>query len=221
MNILIFGPNGSGKGAQSSLIKSKLGIQHIEVGDLFRDQIRQKTPLGLQVQAYIDRGALVPDEITIPMMLDVLQHTDAAGWLLDGFPRNITQAKGLYESFSSNGMQIDHVVELTLDRDIARDRILGRRICTKVAHHPNNINVKAILPLESQCRVCQSPLKTRADDQDMAAIDQRHDIYYDQATGTLAAVEFLKTKPGIDYLCVDADREIDEIGEELLSLLDS
>ncbi len=219
MNILIFGPNGSGKGAQSTLIKAKLGLQHVEVGDLFREQIQNKTPLGLQVKDYIGRGDLVPDGITIPMVLNVVQNMDSRGWLLDGFPRNVNQAESLYTALHNNGIKIDYVIELTLDRVIARNRILGRRTCTNSSHHPNNTNVKEIAPLGDRCRICESLLKTRADDQDEDVINKRHDIYYDQLLGTLAAASYFKKLPDIKYISIKVDRAIGEISEELLNLL--
>ncbi len=92
MNILMFGPNGSGKGTQGELIQKAFGITHIESGVLFREHISKGTELGKQAKSYIDRGELVPDDITVPMILETLQTKGKNGWLLDGFPRNITQS---------------------------------------------------------------------------------------------------------------------------------
>ena len=93
MNILLFGPNGSGKGTQGAILQQQFNIQHIESGVIFRDNISKGTELGKRAKQYIDRGELVPDEITIPMILDRLKQPDCAqGWLLDGFPRNVNQA---------------------------------------------------------------------------------------------------------------------------------
>jgi adenylate kinase len=107
MNILIFGPNGSGKGTQGAIVKEKLGIPHIESGAIFRENIAKGTDLGKKAKEYIDRGELVPDEITIPMILNRLKQEDCKnGWLLDGFPRNPAQAKALWEALEKEGMQI-------------------------------------------------------------------------------------------------------------------
>ncbi len=95
MNILIFGPNGSGKGTQGALVKKKYDLAHIESGAIFRQHIGGGTELGKKAKAYIDKGDLVPDDITIPMVLETLQQAGSKGWLLDGFPRNIVQAKKL------------------------------------------------------------------------------------------------------------------------------
>ena len=93
MNILFFGPNGSGKGTQGAILKTKYNIPHIESGAIFRENIKGGTELGKQAKAYIDKGDLVPDDITIPMILDRLKEDDCKnGWLLDGFPRNKNQA---------------------------------------------------------------------------------------------------------------------------------
>jgi adenylate kinase len=193
MKILFFGPNGSGKGTQGAIVKEKYHIPHIETGVIFRDNISRGTDLGKQAKGYIDRGALVPDSITIPMILDRLKAGDCKnGWLLDGFPRNLTQAQELEKALKKEGINLDIVIEMVLDRQIAKNRIMGRRLCVKDNNHPNNIYIDAIKPKGDKCRVCGGDLKARSDDQDEAAIDQRHNIYYDTKTGTMAAIHFFK-----------------------------
>ena len=124
MNILIFGPNGSGKGTQGALLMEKYGIAHIESGAIFRKHIGGGTELGMKAKAYIDKGELVPDDITIPMVLDILKNQGDQGWLLDGFPRNMEQARKLDEALKAEGMKLDYVVEILLPRSTARDRII-------------------------------------------------------------------------------------------------
>ncbi len=193
MKILFFGPNGSGKGTQGAIVKGKFGIPHIETGVIFRENISKGTDLGKEAKGYIDRGELVPDKITIPMILDRLKADDCAkGWLLDGFPRNLTQAEELDKALKKEGITLDIVIEMILDRQIAKDRIMGRRLCVNDNNHPNNIFIDAIKPNGDKCRVCGGDLKTRSDDQDAAAIDQRHNIYYDEKTGTMAGVNYFK-----------------------------
>jgi len=193
MNVLFFGPNGSGKGTQGAIVKDKFKIPHIETGVIFRDNISRGTDLGKKAKAYIDRGELVPDSITIPMILARLKENDCKkGWLLDGFPRNLTQAQELDKALKHAGIQLDIVIEMVLDRDIAKKRIMGRRLCVNDNNHPNNIYIDAIKPNGNQCRVCKGDLKTRSDDQDEAAIDKRHNIYYDPKTGTMAAINYYK-----------------------------
>ena len=139
MNLLIFGPNGSGKGTQGALLMEKYGVAHIESGAVFRQHVGQGTELGKKAKEYMDRGELVPDSITIPMVLETLKTKGADGWLLDGFPRNIAQAEQLHKAMQEQGMKLDYVVEIDLPRNIARDRIMGRRVCKNDGNHPNNI----------------------------------------------------------------------------------
>ncbi|MBS3780713.1 MAG: adenylate kinase [Desulfovermiculus sp.] len=222
MNCLIFGPNGSGKGTQGSLVKDKLNIAHIESGAIFREHINQGTDLGKKAKEYIDKGELVPDDITIPMVLETLKDKGKNGWLLDGFPRNIVQAKKLWEALQEAGMSLDYVIEITLDRQVAKNRIMGRRLCVNDPNHPNNVFIDAIKPDGDKCRVCGGELKTRSDDQDEAAIDKRHDIYYDTENGTLAAAYFFKdlAKQGkTKYIELDGSGDIQSIKQKLADQL--
>ena len=225
MKILFFGPNGSGKGTQGAIVKEKFGIPHIETGVIFRDNISRGTALGNEAKGYIDRGELVPDSITIPMILDRLKQDDCKnGWLLDGFPRNLTQAQELDKALKQEGIDLDIVIEMILDRQIAKNRIMGRRLCVNDNNHPNNIYIDAIKPDGDKCRICGGELKTRSDDQDEGAIDKRHGIYYDTETGTMAAVNFFKdlsAKNGSVPKIIDLDGSpgVKEVSAELLAKL--
>ncbi len=225
MNILFFGPNGSGKGTQGAIVKDKFGIPHIETGVIFRDNISRGTALGREAKGYIDRGELVPDSITIPMILDRLKQPDCKkGWLLDGFPRNLAQAQELDKALSKESIGIDDVIEIVLDRQIAKNRIMGRRLCVNDNNHPNNIYIDAIKPNGNKCRVCGGDLKTRSDDQDESAIDKRHNIYYDPKTGTMAAIHYFKNlsaeKKGVPRIIeLDGRPGVKEVSAELLRKL--
>ncbi len=224
MNILFFGPNGSGKGTQGAILKDKYNLPHIESGAIFRENIKGGTELGKKAKAYIDRGDLVPDEITIPMILDRLQQDDCRdGWLLDGFPRNKIQAEKLDESLKKASMKLDIVVEIILDMEIAKNRIMGRRLCVNDNNHPNNIFIDAIAPDGDKCRICGGALSTRADDQDEEAINKRHSIYYNTDTGTLASAYYFKglaAKEGkIKYITLDGKPSVKEVTAELISKL--
>lgn len=224
MNILFFGPNGSGKGTQGAILKDKYNTPHIESGAIFRDNISKGSELGTKAKEYIDKGDLVPDEITIPMILDRLKQVDCKdGWLLDGFPRNKNQAIKLDESLKEAGMALDIVVEIILDREIAKNRIMGRRLCVNDNNHPNNIYIDAIKPDGDKCRVCGGDLKTRDDDQDEDAINKRHGIYYDTDTGTLASAYYFKdlaAKEGsMKYITLDGAPSVTEVTVELVSKL--
>jgi adenylate kinase len=225
MKVLFFGPNGSGKGTQGAIVKDKLNIPHIETGVIFRENISKGTDLGKEAKGYIDRGELVPDSITIPMILDRLKGDDCSnGWLLDGFPRNLTQAEELDKALKAEGITLDIVIEMVLDRQIAKDRIMGRRLCENDNNHPNNIFIDAIKPDGDKCRVCGGGLKTRSDDQDEDAIDKRHNIYYDTETGTMAAVNYYKklsadNKGTPRIIELDGKSGIKEVSADLLSKL--
>jgi adenylate kinase len=223
MNILIFGPNGSGKGTQGAIVQKKFGVPHIETGVIFRDNIKKGSELGKKAKEFIDRGELVPDNITVPMILNRLKESDCkGGWLLDGFPRNLTQAEALWSALVKEGILLDYVIEIVLDREIAKKRIMGRRLCSVDNNHPNNIYIDAIKPVEKEgklvCRVCGSDnLATRADDQDEAAIDKRHGIYYDTKSGTLAAVNYFKER--VKVIEVAGKAGVKEVSEDLLKRL--
>ena len=224
MKILFFGPNGSGKGTQGDVIKKNFGIPHIETGVIFRDNISRGTKLGKEAKGYIDRGELVPDSITIPMILDRLKEDDCQnGWLLDGFPRNLTQAQELDKALKKEGINIDIIIEIVLDRQIAKNRIMGRRLCVNDNNHPNNIYIDAIKPDGDRCRICDGELMARADDQDEEAIDQRHIIYYDTEKGTMAAVNFFKelsAKGDVPKIIgLDGRPGVKEVSAELMSKL--
>jgi adenylate kinase len=224
MNILFFGPNGSGKGTQGAILKDKYNTPHIESGAIFRDNISKGTELGTKAKEYIDRGDLVPDEITIPMILDRLKQDDCQnGWLLDGFPRNKNQAIKLDEALKEADLSLDIVVEILLDREIAKNRIMGRRLCVNDNNHPNNIYIDVIKPDGDKCRVCGGDLKTRDDDQDAEAINKRHAIYYDAETGTLASAYYFKDlaakEEKIKYITLDGEPSVKEVTEELVSKL--
>ena len=223
MNILIFSPNGSGKGTQGAIVQKKFGVPHIETGVIFRDNIKKGTELGKKAKDYIDRGELVPDEITVPMILNRLKEADCAqGWLLDGFPRNLVQAEALWNALVKENMKLDYVIEILLDRQTSKNRIMGRRLCATDNNHPNNIFIDAIKPAEKDgkpvCRVCGcETLTARADDQDEGAIDKRHNIYYDTKTGTLAGVNYFKER--VKVIEVSGVSGVKEVSEDLLKKL--
>ncbi|MBT3310557.1 MAG: adenylate kinase [Desulfobacterales bacterium] len=224
MNILFFGPNGSGKGTQGAILKDMYNLPHIESGGIFRENIKGGTDLGKQAKEYIDKGDLVPDDITIPMILDRLQQDDCKkGWLLDGFPRNKVQAEKLDEALKNADMNLDIVVEILLDREIAKNRIMGRRLCVNDNNHPNNIYIDVIKPDGDKCRVCGGELSTRADDQDEDAISKRHGIYYDTDTGTMASAYYFKdlekSSSDLKYITLDGGPSVKAVTEELLSKL--
>ena len=224
MNILIFGPNGSGKGTQGAIVQKIYNVTHVESGGLFRENIKNGTELGKKAKEFMDRGDLVPDNITIPMILDRLKKDDCKnGWLLDGFPRNPEQAAALKKSLADASMQINFVIEIELDRDTAMKRIMGRRLCENDNNHPNNIHIEEIMPRKTDdslvCQVCGGKLSTRADDQDEGAINKRHEIYYDSVNGTMAAVDFFEklaqNNKVTKFVKLDGTPSVKEVSEAL------
>jgi adenylate kinase len=223
MNILIFGPSGSGKGTHGAIIQKKCRVAHIEAGATFRENILADTDLGRKAKEYVNRGELVPDDITIPMIMNCMKNPNFKnGWLLDGFPRNITQAEALNRALKNEGINLDFVIQIVIDRDTAKRRIMGRRLCACDNNHPNNIYVDAIRPLEKDdklvCRVCGCETSTiRADDQDEATIDKRLSIYFDTKTGTLAAINCFKKRMKVNKVYSLA--RVDETSKNMMKLL--
>ena len=130
MRIVLVGPPGAGKGTQAAYLAKNLEIPHISTGDLFRANISQGTPLGVEAKSYMDAGNLVPDAVTIGMAEDRMEQPDAAkGFLLDGFPRNLGQAEALDDYLKGKGITLDAVLDLEVPEDEVVKRIAGRRIC--------------------------------------------------------------------------------------------
>ena len=127
MRLVLLGPPGAGKGTQAAILSEKLGVPHISSGDLFRANIGQGTPLGVEAKSYIDAGKLVPTDVTARMVEDRLSQEDAAnGFLLDGFPRTVEQAEILKELLSKQGLKLDGVLNFVVDEDVVVERMLAR-----------------------------------------------------------------------------------------------
>lgn len=192
MNIIMLGAQGTGKGTVAGLISNEIGIPQISTGDIFRKNISEKTPLGIEADKYISKGNLVPDEITVPMVKDRLTWEDAKnGVILDGFPRTIEQAEKLDKILEEKGEKIDLVINLVTPKEELIDRMLTRRVCTN-PDCKTTYNIKLHPPVkEGICDKCGSPLKQRDDDSDPEAINRRLEIYEEK---TSPLVEFYKNK---------------------------
>ncbi len=192
MVIIMLGAQGTGKGTVAGLLSESIEIPQISTGDIFRKNISEKTPLGIEANKYISKGELVPDDITVPMLENRLNYEDAKnGAILDGFPRTIEQAEKLDEMLAQNGKKVDLVVNLVTPREEIIDRMLTRRVCTN-QDCKTTYNIKLNPPrVEGICDKCGSVLKQRADDSDPEAINKRLEIYEEK---TSPLVEYYQNK---------------------------
>jgi len=212
VRIVLVGPPGAGKGTQAQFIASHLSIPKISTGDIFRANVSGNTPLGKKAKEYMDRGDLVPDEITIAMVRDRLAEDDAQeGFLLDGFPRNVPQAETLKKILSEMDRRLDLVLELVVDDDEVVRRLSGRRTCRKcgrIWHLAFDPPTK-----DGQCDVCGGELFQRDDDRE-ETIRHRLEVYQEQ-TAPLAS---FYADEGI-LVGLDATGPVEEVTERALAAL--
>ena len=184
MKFIFLGPPGAGKGTLAAKVATSYNIPHISTGEIFRAAIKAKTPLGLKVQAIIDSGALVSDDITVELVKDRLSQSDAKdGFILDGFPRTIPQAEAL-----SKIIDIDSVVNFDIADNEVVGRLSGRRVCKNCGQ---NYHVEFMPPKsEGKCDKCDSELYTRDDDK-IEAITHRLEVYRSQ---TAPLIDFYREK---------------------------
>ncbi|RDG36100.1 adenylate kinase [Streptomyces corynorhini] len=179
MRIVLVGPPGAGKGTQAAYLAKNLSIPHISTGDLFRANISQGTDLGKQAKAYMDAGNLVPDEVTNAMAQDRMEKPDAEnGFLLDGFPRNVSQAGVLDELLTAGGLKLDAVLDLEVPEDEVVKRIAGRRICRNDSAHVFHVTYSPPKK-EGVCDVCGGELYQRDDDSE-ETVRTRLEVYHTQ-----------------------------------------
>lgn len=188
MNILMFGPPGAGKGTQSALLVSKKNYSHISTGDLFRYNLKNETPLGLEAKKYIDKGDLVPDSVTIKMVEDVLTKLKGQNYILDGFPRTVAQAEALEELVEGKDKALGKVVFFEVPESLLMSRLTGRRVCKQCGevYHIASKPPKS----EGVCDKCGGAVVQRSDDQE-EAIRHRLKVYEEQ---TAPVKSFYKSK---------------------------
>ncbi len=213
MYVILFGAPGVGKGTQAAILAEKTGLVHITTGELFREAIRQETELGKQAKVYYDQGQLVPDHLTIAMLLERLSQGDCAGGcILDGFPRTLEQATALDEALAREGRAIDKVVYIQAPQDELLSRLSGRwncRQCGSVYHE------RFQPPREAgRCDQCGGELYQREDDKPETA-RKRLEVYAQQ------------TAPLIDYyrergklVEIDGHKSVEDVAENLLAAVD-
>jgi adenylate kinase len=184
MNLILLGPPGSGKGTQAQKIAEQYHIPQISTGDILRGAVKERTPLGVEAQGYMDRGKLVPDEVVVGIVRERLMAPDCKkGFILDGFPRTLPQAEALDATLGEMKREIDHVISIEVDNEELLRRLTGRRTCRNCAtmyHVIFNPPAK-----EGICNVCGGELYQRDDDQE-ATIRARLQVYEDQTAPLIA-----------------------------------
>lgn len=212
MKIIMLGAPGAGKGTQAKKIAEKYHIPHISTGDIFRANIKNGTELGMKAKSYMDQGQLVPDDVTIGMLLDRISQEDCAeGYVLDGFPRTIPQAESLTKALAERGESIDYAIDVDVPDQAIVTRMAGRRACLACGatyHIVYNAPKK-----ENVCDVCGEALVLRDDDKP-ETVQKRLTVYHDQ------------TKPLIDYygkagilVTVDGTQDLNKVFEDIVSVL--
>ncbi len=214
MRIVLLGPPGAGKGTQAKSISNKYSIPHISTGDIFRKNISEKTPLGVEAKGYIDKGHLVPDSLTIDLVKDTLsQEFCKNGFLLDGFPRTVAQAEALKEFLKETETDLDVALLIDVAQSFILERMTGRRVCTSCGA---SYHVKFNPPsVDGKCDVCGNDVVQRKDDTE-ATVKERLDVYDSQ------------TQPLINYYdgegllkTVDGTKAINEVFESICNILGS
>jgi adenylate kinase len=212
MRLVLVGPPGAGKGTQAQFISAHLGIPKISTGDIFRANVSQGTELGQEAKKFMDAGDLVPDEITIGMVVSRLEEDDARkGFLLDGFPRNVPQAKTFNDLLLAGGTPLDVVLELVVDDDEVVRRLSGRRTCRSCGHiwHLDFDPPSA----EGVCDICGGELFQRDDDKP-ETIRHRLEVYYEQT----APLVGYYAEAGV-LVGIDAMGPVDDVTERALAAL--
>jgi len=212
LNIILLGPPGAGKGTQAKLISEKYSIPHISTGDIFRKNISNKTPLGMEAKSYMDKGQLVPDELTIEIVKDRLSEEDCKnGFLLDGFPRTVKQAEALDEFLTNKNSKTDAALLIDVPQGLILERMTGRRVCGECGA---SYHIKFVKPnTEGVCDICGGELVQRKDDTKETVL-QRLEVYSKQ---TQPLIEYYKNKDVLFEL--DGTKEKNEVFENISDVL--
>ena len=212
MYIILVGAQGSGKGTQAEMLSQALGVPHVASGDLFRKAFDEKTELGLKAKAYIDRGELVPDDLTVAMVVKRLEEPDCTqGVLFDGFPRNVAQAEVLDKGLQEVGKQIDLAIYLQVPREELLKRLSGRYIC-RAKQHVYNINTRPP-KVAGVCDIDGSELYQRSDDTG-EAVQKRLDIFFNE---TIQLLDYYRNQKKL--VEVDGNQHIDQVQQSLLDVI--
>ncbi len=212
MNIILLGPPGAGKGTQAANIVKKYGVKHISTGDILRQNIKDETELGKKAKSYMDKGALVPDELVVELVKDRLDR-EKSDFMLDGFPRTIFQAEKLDEYLISSNKKIDFVLDIEVDPKLLIDRAVGRRVCKadgSTYHITNNPPEK-----DGICDVCGAKLIQRDDDKE-ETVKNRIQVYLNQ---TSPLIEYYKKQNILKN--IDGSKSMEEVFVSISRILGS
>jgi adenylate kinase len=212
LRIVFLGAPGSGKGTQASAVSQKLGIAHIATGDLFREAVRRGDELGQKAKSYMDRGLLVPDEITISMLLERIAQDDCRnGYILDGFPRTLEQARALDRALEEKGEAVDVVLYFKVSTEELVKRLSGRLICRncQAPYHP----IASPPRVAGRCDRCGGELYQRADDAP-DTVRKRLEVYFAE---TASLIDYYREAGKLTE--VDGAKGIEQVGEEALAAL--
>ena len=214
MKIVLLGPPGAGKGTQAAMISGRFEIPHISTGDIFRMNVHEGTPLGKEAKNYIDQGLLVPDDLTMNMVLDRLNDPDTEnGYILDGFPRTMVQAVMFDEALKERNESIDLVLDIDVEDAVIVERMSGRRVCPDCGetYHIEHLPPK----VHGICNLCGGELIVREDDRPETVL-KRLTVYRE------------KTEPLVDYYGgrdilkkIDGDRDSLEVFREIEGILEA
>lgn len=212
MKLVLLGPPGAGKGTQAENIVKKYGVVHISTGDIFRKNLKENTPLGLKAKEYMDKGLLVPDDVTVAMVAERLSENDCKkGYMLDGFPRTILQAEALDGILKAKNEKLDCALVIEADYSALTERIVGRRICKNcaatyhVAYNPPK--------REGFCDKCGGELYQRNDDKEETVVKRLEE--YDEKTAPL--IKYYDNKGIVRK--VNGQKPIEQVSEDITFVL--
>lgn len=212
LRLILLGPPGAGKGTQAARICQRYSIPHISTGDIFRRHIKEGTEFGKKAQEYMNKGALVPDDLVLEIAEARLIEEDCKnGFLLDGFPRTVYQAEQLDKFLRQKNLEIDKVLDIDLDKEVLKTRLIGRRVCRSCGATYHVINMPP--EKEGVCDVCGGELYQRSDDT-AATVENRIEVYIAQ------------TRPLVDYYekvgkiaHIDGNKGLDDVLSDIVSVL--
>ena len=212
MKIVLLGAPGAGKGTHAQFLSDKYEIPHISTGDIFRANLKAGTPLGLQARSYMEQGLLVPDSLTVDLVLDRLEAPDCEnGYILDGFPRNLFQAEALTKALAEKGEEIDYAIHFVIEDEAIIRRMSGRRVCERCGA---TYNIHGMAPkVEGICDRCGGAVVMRKDDAPETVL-KRLEVYREQTEPIVAYYRELGKEA-----IINSDQPLEEVRAELTALL--